>query len=129
MNIDKAFGIHDDALLLRSRRAQLLADNLANAETPGYKARDLDFRAVLGGAMQDPVRLAATRPGHMGGEGRGMSEADLLYRQPVQPSLDGNTVDTEVEQAQFMQNSIQYEASLRFLSGRISGLITAIKGE
>lgn len=129
MNLDKAFGIHAEALLLRSRRAELLADNLANSETPGYLARDIDFRSVLAAATQPAVRLTATQPGHFGGERPGFAEADKLYRVPQQPSLDGNTVDTEVEQAQFMQNSMQYEASLRFLNSRISGLITAIKGE
>jgi flagellar basal-body rod protein FlgB len=132
INFDAAFGIHEQALLLRSERAGVLAMNLANADTPNYKARDIDFRAELarlaGGGAEG---LRTTRSGHIGGgtESAIPGRAEHLYRMPVQPSLDGNTVDTQVEQAAFLKNALGYQASLRFLSGRVSGLLLAIKGQ
>ena len=131
MKLDDAFGIHEQALLLRGRRSEVLASNLVNADTPGYKARDFDFQAVLRGEMDasQPVRLAATRPGHIAPAQDSFSPAELLYRTPSQPSLDGNTVDVQQEQVEFGANSLSYQASLRFLNGKISGLLRAIKGE
>ncbi len=132
LDIDSALGIHPEALRLRARRAEILASNLANADTPGYKARDIDFKAALSqaqGAVQGTT-LARTEPGHMGGVGGvGLPGGPLLYRNPSQPSLDGNTVDVQSEQAAFAENAVHYQASLRFLNDRIKGLLTAIKGE
>ncbi len=129
MNLDKAFGIHATAVALRSQRAELLASNLANADTPGFKARDVDFKSVLQGASDQAVALQTTHAGHIS-DSRGMfSAGQLQYRQPHQASLDGNTVDTQVEQAEFTKNAMQYQASLRFLTGRISGLVSAFRGE
>lgn len=128
--IDKAFGIHPLALSLRSQRAEVLASNLANDETPGYKARDMDFEAVLRRSMGESQGLAlkATHARHI--SRLGVNEnADLLYRIPSQPALDGNTVETDEEQAKFTENALAYQASLRFINGRISGLMTAIKGQ
>ena len=124
--IDRAFGVHAEALQLRARRGELLASNLANADTPNFKARDLDFRNALSEA-QAATALATTNPGHLRTQGGGSAQA--MYRVPAQSSLDGNTVDTQVEQAKFAENSVRYSTSLRFLSGKISSLMTAIKGE
>lgn len=127
--VDRLFGIHAEALQLRARRGEVLGSNLANADTPGYKARDLDFKSALGDAtLQETTRMAITRNGHLQPQGRagGVHE---LYRTPNQSSLDGNTVDTQVEQNKFAENAVRYRTSLRFLSGRIQGLMTAIRGE
>lgn len=131
-NLDNALGIHADALKLRARRGEILASNLANADTPGYKARDLDFKAVLGQAeIATPTspRLARTDARHLDISANDLDDGELLYRTPLQPSLDGNTVDTQVEKGKFAENAMQYMASLRFINGRISGLQTALRGE
>ncbi len=117
---------HAQGLLTYSRRAEVLASNLANADTPGYKARDVDFRAVLG-AARDGAQVR-TNPRHMA-SGIGGSGAALLYRYPQQPSLDGNTVEAPIEQAAFADNAMRYQASLRFLDGSVKSLLLAIKGE
>jgi flagellar basal-body rod protein FlgB len=103
--LDKQLGIHADALRLRSQRLDIIASNIANAATPGYKARDLDFRAALDGATDA-----------------------LRYRVPVQTSLDGNTVELATEQTAFAENAINYRASLSFLTSRIQTLMAALKG-
>ena len=131
ITLDGALGIHEQALGLRAQRAELLAANLANADTPNYQARDIDFKAALTSAKaagQGRLPLAATDAGHLQ-HGAGGINASLLYRNPHQASLDGNTVDTQVEQAEFAQNALHYMASLTFLSGKINGLKNAIKGE
>lgn len=132
-NIDAALGIHPQALSLRSRRAELLAANIANADTPNYKARDIDFRAMLVAAQgtdrAPAVRLAATRAAHLQGEATAAAGGELQYRVPHQPSIDGNTVDPQAEYAQFAQNAVHYQASLTFLSSRIRSLLTAIRGD
>jgi flagellar basal-body rod protein FlgB len=135
-DLDKAFGIHQQGILIRSKRAEILAGNLANADTPNFKARDIDFKMALSQSMQknDATRLTLTNPQHMSGKhsvssaGNGMG-MDLLYRSPLQPSIDGNTVDAQTEKAQFATNALQYQASLQFLSGSIKSLTTAIRGE
>lgn len=125
--IDRALGVHAEALQLRARRGEMLASNLANADTPNYKARDLDFRNVLNEA-QAATALSTTHAGHIRTQG-GSGSVQAMYRVPGQPSLDGNTVDTQMEQTKFAENAVRYRTSLRFLSGKISGLMTAIKGE
>ncbi len=129
MKIDEAFGIHEQALRLRAARAEVLAANLANADTPGFKARDVDFAAILRGELPSPVRLAATQPGHIGSDNGVIPSSRLLYRNPTQPSVDGNTVDMVREQVAFSQNAMQYQASMRLLDGKIRSLLTAIKGD
>ncbi|UAJ08685.1 flagellar basal body rod protein FlgB [Glacieibacterium megasporae] len=104
--IDRSFGIHGKALEVRGQRLDLLASNIANAATPGYKARDLDFRAALDG-----------QPGA------------VKFRVPLTSSLDGNTVELATEQTQFAQNAVQYRTTLGFLNGRIAGVMQALKGE
>ncbi len=125
--IDRALGVHAEALQLRARRGEMLASNLANADTPNYKARDLDFRNALNEA-QAATALATTHAGHIRTQG-GSGSVQAMFRVPGQPSLDGNTVDTQMEQTKFAENAVRYRTSLRFLSGKISGLMTAIKGE
>ncbi len=127
-SLDDALGIHPEALRLRSRRAEILAANLANADTPNYRARDVDFRGILA-REYDAGALRTTRAGHIGEAGPGQREDELLYRVPAQPSLDQNTVDVAAERARFVDNSIRYQASLRFLDGKLSGIKTALRGE
>ena len=127
---DNPFGIHEQALLLRERRTELLAQNLANADTPHYKARDMDFRAALAAAEQGSsgMALRATQAQHIQ-VGLDGEAGDTLYRVPSQPSIDGNTVDPEIERGVFLDNSIRYQASLQFLERRLRSLLTALRGE
>jgi len=130
MKLDQVFGIHEQALKLRAQRSELLAANLANADTPGYKARDIDFAKVLSGEMNPSAELAATNNRHISTSQPGALPANAVgYRIPLQPSLDGNTVDPEREQVSFSRNALEYQASLRFLDGRIRGLMTALRGD
>lgn len=134
VNLDAYLGVHAAALKVRSQRTELLAANLANADTPGYRARDIDFRAALAAAEgSNPgsaVQLATTRSGHIGSTpGNGTSSAELKYRVPLAPSLDGNTVDAQLEQAAFAENTVRYQATLSFLSSKFRGLMTAITGQ
>lgn len=128
MKLDDIFGIHEEALRLRARRSEVLAANLANADTPGYQARDFDFQAMLRREMQQPVRLATTSARHISNDQGVVASTQMAYRVPQQPSLDGNTVEVEREQAEFSANALRYQATLRFLDGRISGLKLAING-
>lgn len=126
------FGIHATALKLRANRAELLAANIANADTPNYKARDIDFKHTLRMAASnstDSNEMRITNSKHIDSAGNSKMGAEIMYRMPNQPSLDGNTVDLQTERAAFMENSMMYQASLRFLNGKISGLMTAIRGE
>lgn len=127
MIVSQLFGIHEQALTMRVRRNEVLANNIANADTPHFKARDLDFRQALS-EQSGRLRLARTSSRHLSEPASGPA-GELLYRVPMQPSLDGNTVEADVEQAAFAENAIQYQASLMFLSGRINGLRSAITGE
>jgi len=127
-SLDQALGIHPQAMKLRAHRAQVLAANLANAETPNYRARDVDFRSVLSDAGAT-TRLAATRSGHFSDAAPGFGDIDLQYREPAQASLDQNTVDVAAERARFVDNSLRYQASLRFLDGKLSGIKSALRGE
>jgi flagellar basal-body rod protein FlgB len=122
------FGIHTQALDLWQRRTEVLANNLANADTPGYLARDVDFRKVLATASgaANGVALETDAPGQIGGAGR--SAEALAYRVPTQPSMDGNTVDAQVEQAAFAANGVHYQASLSFITAQIRMLRMAING-
>lgn len=125
--MDPIFGIHASALTLKAQRAELLAANLVNADTPGFKARDIDFASTLR-ETQSRVTLNRTQPNHMDVGGRMDSGAQASYRVPFQPSLDGNTVEAELEMARFAEASLGYQASLTFLRGRIQGLRRAIGG-
>ena len=128
INFDKALGIHPKALVLRERRSEILAANLANADTPGFKARDLDFRSLLQETHPSDVFLGKTQTNHLT-IGRQQLEGQLKYRNPHQASLDGNTVEGHIEQAMYGENALQYQTSLRFINGKISAMLSAIRGE
>jgi flagellar basal-body rod protein FlgB len=131
LNLDSYLGVHQDALKLQSKRMEVIADNLANSDTPGYKARDVDFRAALAsaGGADAPVKLATTNPGHLDSDPATDANASLKYRVPLAPALDGNTVDAQQEQAAFADNTVRYQATLTFLSSRFKSLMTAITGQ
>lgn len=130
ITFDNALGIHEQALVARSRRAEVLANNLANADTPGFKARDVDFQSMLDKATESTrgLSMERTHQSHMDVSGAG-SANELLYRLPHQPSIDGNTVDAQQEQTRYMRNAMDFQASFQFLSSKFSGLSKAIKGE
>jgi flagellar basal-body rod protein FlgB len=130
INFRNALGIHEQALNLRASRAEVLANNLANADTPGFKARDIDFAAVLeqataGNGGSGPRR---TDTRHIGGLDN-RAEGALLFRVPSQPSIDGNSVEEHAEMARYAKNATDFEASLYFLNSKFSGLKSAIRGE
>lgn len=133
VNLDTYLGVHATALKLRSQRTEVLAANLANADTPNYRARDIDFKSALAaasGGKGSGVHLATTSAGHIGPQtANGTASPELKYRTPLAPSLDGNTVDTQLEQAAFAENSVRYQATLTFLSAKFRGLMTAITGQ
>ncbi|MDB6085455.1 MAG: flgB [Gammaproteobacteria bacterium] len=134
LNLDTYLGVHADALKLQSKRMEVIADNLANSDTPGYKARDIDFRAAMAnvggaGGASAPVKLTTTNPGHLGTDPTTEANATLKYRVPLAPALDGNTVDAQQEQAAFADNTVRYQATLTFLSSRFKSLMTAITGQ
>jgi flagellar basal-body rod protein FlgB len=114
INLDSYLGIDPLALKLESRRMEVLANNLANADTPNFKAQDLDFQSVLASASAGPSGAA--------------QEPALKYRVPLAPALDGNTVDAQLEQAAFAENTVRYQATLTFLSTKFRDLMTAITG-
>lgn len=131
INFDSALGVHDDALALRGRRAEVLANNIANADTPNFKARDIDFAAVLAGEQSDSYELPLeqTSTGHQDAFLSPDTAADLMFRTAVQPSVDGNTVELQEEMARYTDNAIRYQASFQFLNSKFKGLTSAIKGE
>jgi len=126
--IDSLFGVHEQALIYRSKRAEVLASNMANADTPGYRARDFDFKSILSNLNMSAGHVKQTHSQHIGFDKTPASVA-LSYRTPNSASLDGNTVDTQVEQAKYAQNAMDYQTSLRFLNGKISGYLSALRGE
>ena len=128
ISFSNALGVHESALNVRSQRAEVLASNLANADTPGYKARDFDFKAALNAAHRGQVPLETTQSGHIAGNGAALGQ-ELLYRIPSQPSLDGNTVDSQIELAAYMRNAMDFQDSFQFLTSKFKGLSAAIKGE
>lgn len=113
---DTLFGVSGDALALRSQRMSLLASNIANAATPNYKAKDFDFQKALAAASG-------------GSDVQSAADGAMGYRVPLQPSLDGNTVELSTEQTLFAENAVQYRTTLSFLQGRIATVMTALKGE
>lgn len=125
--LDSALGIHSEAIALRNRRLQVIASNLANADTPNYLARDYDFRQALADAGSGPVSARRTHTRHLAGVGSAAG-AELMYRNPLHPAIDGNTVDAQLEQTAFADNAVRMQASLMFLDGRIRGIREAITG-
>jgi flagellar basal-body rod protein FlgB len=143
--LDNYLGIHPQALQLESKRNEMLAANLANVDTPNYKARDLDFKSALAAASGDTtggsgaLALRASTSGSTPGAANGTATAPadaatgidaslLKYRVPMAPSLDGNTVDEQLEQSAFAENSVRYQATLTFLNSALRDLMTAITG-
>ena len=120
------------AINLRQERQEVLAANIANADTPNYKARDFDFRSALQNAMGESTRLEDTRltltsERHIPAKAASAGPAELLYRTPLQPSLDGNTVDMDVERVQFADNTVKYQTDMTIISQRIKGLMAALQ--
>jgi flagellar basal-body rod protein FlgB len=128
INFNNALSIHPQALALREKRSEILAANLANADTPDYKARDLDFKSVLNQTLSNEAGLRRTDGGHMAPQ-QTVLGADLRYRNPQHASLDGNTVEAHIEQAKYAENAVQYQASLQFINDDFKGLMSAIRGE
>ncbi|MCK2184944.1 flagellar basal body rod protein FlgB [Halomonas getboli] len=133
--LEASLNFSQQALHLRHERQKMLASNIANADTPGYKARDMDFGAELakatrqGAGARGGLSLARTDAGHLAGQGMPAPRGELLYRVPDQPSLDGNTVDMDRERTAFADNSVRYQASLTLLNSRIQGLKKAMQPE
>ncbi len=123
-----ALAQHERALTLFAQRNRVLASNIANADTPNYKARDIDFKAALTSARQDTISLDRTSELHKQAWGTTNDGSAMLYRVPTQSTLDGNTVEMDVEQAAFAENALKYRASLAFLDGKIRTLKYALKG-
>ena len=119
--------IHSAALGLRNKKNEIIASNIANAATPNYKARDLDFNSEMSRHLKSG-NLTTTNDKHFSLM-RPVSHKGVSYREPLQQSLDGNTVELAVEQMEFSENSIKYSTTLRFLNSKISGLMSAIRGE
>lgn len=135
INFDKALGIHQQALALREQRQSVLAANIANADTPGYQARDVDFRSALASTQQSNsgtgLSMSVTNQRHIAHASPASSQADEVtpkYRVPTQPSEDGNTVESHIEQAAFADNTTRYQTTLHFLSGRFASMKNVISG-
>lgn len=133
--LDDALRFHQTALNLRAQRQELLSSNIANADTPNYKARDVDFTKALQGALAKtgqtpaPAGLLRTAANHLAGTGSAaIGGAPLLYRIGQQGSVDGNTVDMDVERNQFTDNALRYEAGVTLIGAQIKGLLAAIQG-
>ncbi|NWB98453.1 flagellar basal body rod protein FlgB [Pseudomonas gingeri] len=133
ISFDKALGIHEQALAFRAQRAEVLANNIVNADTPNYKARDMDFSSVLAEqsdkAKNGSFTLNTTNTRHIEAEGMSNGDAELQYRTPMQPSLDQNTVDAQIEQSNYAKNSVDFQASFTLLNARFKGLVSALRGE
>ncbi len=133
--LNASLNFYQQALDVRSQRQEVLAANIANADTPGYKARDFDFQAELDRVLsQGPaagsggLSLRTTAEGHIqGSAAAGAGALDLAYRRSAQPSLDGNTVDMDVERVEFIQNAIHYQANLQILGNKVKGLKAAMQ--
>ncbi len=128
ISFDRALGVHPEALALRARRAEVIAGNLANADTPGYLARDLPFEEMLAGEVGPGLSIARSNAHHLT-PASGDRELGLRFRTPTQPAVDGNTVDSDQEIARFAENSVAFEASFSFLSARFRTLSSAIRGD
>jgi len=127
-DFNQILGVHEKALNLQTKRAEVLANNLVNADTPGYLARDFDFKSMLED-QADHVQVLATHQQHLPVTSLTPFSPELSYRQSAQPSLDGNTVDGHIEKSKFVENMMSMQASHAFLSGKIRGLMLAIRGD
>lgn len=133
ISFDKALGIHEQALGFRAKRAEVLANNIANADTPNFKARDLDFASVLAAQSEQSGKgafgLQTTSSKHIAAQGFGSGDEALQYRISTQPSLDQNTVDAQIEQSNYAENSVNFQASFTLLNSKFKGLVSALRGE
>jgi len=128
--LDNALNFHQTALNVRAARQEVLSSNVANGDTPNFKARDIDFSNVLSAALSSNTNktgLTTTSPMHLSSSSGNSFVSEALYRVPQQPSADGNTVEMDAERTRFADNSIKYDASLTFVSGQIRGLMLAIR--
>lgn len=130
ISFKNALGIHPDALRVRTERSEILANNIANSDTPGFKARDLDFKGILRGEYEsrDRMELSRTNARHIPAEAVA-TESSLKYRIPTQPAVDGNTVETDIEQAQYARNALEFQSSFTFLNSKFKGLSKALRSE
>jgi len=135
-NLDNYLRFNETALSLRSQRQELIASNIANADTPNYKARDIDFAAALQGAMAGGKNAGAMNTTNSGHQARGAATGDtlangtpVLYRGVVQGAVDGNTVDMDVERNQFADNALRYEAGIMMINSQLKGLMTALQSQ
>ncbi|BBJ22465.1 flagellar basal body rod protein FlgB [Candidatus Nitrotoga sp. AM1P] len=130
--IDNALQFNRTVLNLRAARQELIASNIANVDTPNYKAKDIDFAKTLQGAISGntaKLQMAGTVPHHLSSSpGENVMGAPVMFRNVVQPSADGNTVDMDVERAQFADNALRYEASVKFVDSQIKSVLTALQG-
>lgn len=129
ISFESALGLHERALRLRGQRAAVLANNLANIDTPNFKARDLDFKSILRQEVEGRMSAAQTNSRHFEIETESGLESQLLYRIPQQASIDGNTVEDQIEHAEYMKNALALQASFEFLSDEFKSLKTAIRGD
>lgn len=128
ISFDNALSIYPKTTQLRAARAEILANNLANADTPNYKARDMDFNAMLDGAMSSrSIGMEKTHKAHI--SGNQSVDDSLKYRNPYQPSIDGNTVDTQMEQSFYTENALRYNVSFEFLNSGFKGMKNALKSQ
>ena len=131
ISFDKALGIHQPALRIHEQRTNVIANNIANADTPGYKAMDIDFKAALSEAgVESRLAMARTTEAHLSVQpnATGETSGGLKYRMPYQPSMDGNTVEGHIEQAAFSDSSMRYQATLQFLGGRFASMKSILQG-
>lgn len=130
--LDDALRFQQTALSLMASRQELLASNIANADTPDYKAKDINFASALQNALSGSspkLPVTQTSSSHLqGNTGGSILGTPVMYRKPIQPSADGNTVDMDVERAQFADNALRYEASVKFISDDIKEIMQAIQG-
>ncbi len=124
---DKALGVHPFAMQLRIDRAEVIASNLANVDTPNFKARDVDFEVELAKALSVGP-LKTSKDGHIAMASKNLP-GKVQYRKPLHPSMDGNTVELSIEQTEFAENTMRYQTTLNFINSKLSGLMSAIRGE
>ena len=131
ISFEKALGVHEKALSFRAQRGEVLANNIANADTPNYKARDIEFSSVLSGELgkRTSPGLERTHSKHIAADGVSLSEQALSYRTAGEPSIDQNTVDVQVEQGKYAENAVHFQASFTLLNSKFKGLLSALRGE
>lgn len=132
LNFKNALGAFEPALKLRAERAAVLSNNLANVNTPNFKARDVDFHETLKAKMattNSGSTIAKTHSGHMDFKGGNWSSSEMMFRIPTQPSIDGNTVEEHIEHSEYMKNSLEFQTAFTFLNSRFKGLSKALTGQ